>query len=271
MKPKSIVISGAAVVVLCFGATPRLPRERTYTSHYVNVLGTSLELKVGAASEADAGRAEQAVLREIGREAKILSAWDTASEFSRWERTRGKAILVSPELFEVLALFDQWRDRTAGALDASAEAVTRVWKQAEARQTLPLDQELAAAVVAVRQRHWELDAAHRTATHLSATPLALNSFAKSYIAGRAADAALAEPGVRQVVVNIGGDLVVRGEGSERVDIADPKADAENASPTATIAGSRPRRSHQRQLSPRRRDWRLALLAYRGSANRNAVR
>jgi thiamine biosynthesis lipoprotein ApbE len=222
-------------MALCLGAASSHPqRERTYSFHYENVLGTSLELKVLAVSEADAGLAEESALGEIEREARILSAWDAASEFSRWERTRGEAVPVSRELFEVLGLFDQWRERTGGALDASAEAVTRVWKQAEARHTPPSEQERAAAVAAVRQRHWELDAIHRTATHLSGTPLALNSFAKSYIAGHAANAALAEPGVRQVVVNIGGDLVVRGVGSERVDVADPKSDAENAAPIASL-------------------------------------
>jgi thiamine biosynthesis lipoprotein len=40
--------------------------------------------------------------------------------------------------------------------------------------------------------------------------------------------------VRRVVVNIGGDLVVRGEGSELVDVADPKSDAENAAPLAEL-------------------------------------
>ena len=235
MKPKSLVVCGVAALVLSLSATSStVLRERTYAFHYENVLGTSLELKVGAASPEDAGRAEEAALGEIEREAKILSSWDAGSEFSRWERTRGEPVRVSPELLEVLGLFDQWRDRTGGALDASAEAVTRVWKQAEARQELPSGADVAAAVAAVHRKHWQLDTANHTATHLDATPLALNSFTKSYIAGHAADAALAEDGVRRVVVNIGGDLVVRGEGSELVDVADPKSDAENAAPIAEL-------------------------------------
>ena len=86
----------------------------------------------------------------------------------------------------------------------------------------------------MRGPHWSLDAASHTATHLSGTPLVLNSFAKSYIVGHAADAALASPGVKSVVVNIGGDLVVRGDGSEPVNIADPMNDAENSAPAARI-------------------------------------
>lgn len=235
MKPITPIASGVAICVLSLAAlSSTAPRARTYRFNYENVLGTSLELRVGAASEADAERAEAAALAEIEREAKILSAWDPQSEFSRWQRTRGDAIPVSAELFEVLDLFDQWRDRTSGALDASAEAVTRVWKDAEKRGALPSRQELDGAVAAVRLRHWQLDPAQRTATHLDATPLALNSFAKSYIAGHAADAALKEDGVSNIVVNIGGDLVIRGGAGELVDVADPKADAENAAPLATL-------------------------------------
>jgi hypothetical protein len=109
-----------------------------------------------------------------------------------------------------------------------------MWKQAEARHTLPSEQELNDALRAVQRQHWKLDPANRTATHLSTTPLALNSFAKSYIASRAAVAALAQPAVHQVVVNIGGDIVVRGAGRERVDIADPQSDAENGAPIASL-------------------------------------
>jgi thiamine biosynthesis lipoprotein ApbE len=234
MKPKFLLLGGVVLALGLCAASLNLGRSRVWASHYENVLGTSLDLKLGAASEADAQRAEEAVLREIDREARILSAWDASSEFMRWVQTHGEAVPVSRELLEVLGLFDQWRERSGGALDASAEAVTRVWKQAERRGSLPSQSELDAAVAAVRQKHWQLDTERRTATHLSETPLALNSFAKSYIAGHAADAALGERGLRSVVVNIGGDLVVRGAGTEHVDVADPRSDAENSVPIASI-------------------------------------
>ncbi len=74
----------------------------------------------------------------------------------------------------------------------------------------------------------------RTATHTSDAPLALNSFVKSYIAGRAAQAALDSSGAKGVVINIGGDLVVRGDWTEAVDVSDPKSDAENGVPIARL-------------------------------------
>ena len=110
-------------------------RAQLYTTHYENVLGTSFDMKVVSASEAHADEAEAAALAEIDREAKILSSWDPNSEFSRWFRTQGQPVHVSPELFEVLGLFDKWRELTNGALDASAETISRVWQQAANEKT----------------------------------------------------------------------------------------------------------------------------------------
>ena len=204
--------------------------DRLFVSHYENVLGTSLELKVSASSAAVSEKAEAAVLKEIGRLSGILSGYDPNSEFSRWMKTAQTPMKVSPELFEVLGLFDQWRIRTDGALDASAEVITRLWKQAAANGRLPSDADLAQAVNQVRQPHWRLDSAGRTATHLSNAPLMLNSFAKSYIIRHAADAGRATDGVDAIIVNIGGDLVISGNVNETVLISDPKDDAENADP-----------------------------------------
>ena len=203
---------------------------RLFVSHYENVLGTSMELKVLAPSEREASLAENAALKEIARLGRILSGYDTTSEFSHWLHTSGQPVKVSPELFEVLNLFDEWRTRTGGALDASAEVITRLWRQAAARGQVPDQQALSRAVAEVQQPHWRLDSVNQTAIHLSQAPLMLNSFAKSYIIRRAADAAMAASNARATVLNIGGDLVVSGDWKETVQISDPKADAENDAP-----------------------------------------
>lgn len=216
------------------GSSTANERDHLYVFQYENVLGTSLELKVAASSDAQSEKAEQAALAEIDRDAHILSSWDSQSEFSKWFQTKGQPIHVSPELFEVFSLFDRWRGITGGALDPSAEAITRVWKQAAAQKRVPTQSELNAAVDSIQRVHWTLDSANHTATHTDDTPLALNSFVKSYIAGRAADAALAASGAQGLVINIGGDLIVRGDIREPVDVSDPMSDAENGAPISQL-------------------------------------
>ncbi|SEG72281.1 Thiamine biosynthesis lipoprotein ApbE [Bryocella elongata] len=205
---------------------PTGPQLGAWSFHHENVLGTSLQMHVSARDEASAARAEAAALGVFDRQRSILSAWDEHSEFSRWERTRFEAVPVSNDLFAVLAAFDTWRDRTGGALDPSVEAATRLWKSTTAEGRVPTAQEIAATREAVAQPHWILDAQHKTATRVSDTPLALASFAKSWITAKAADAALAA-GATGIMLNVGGDVVARGAMTQVVSITDPRSSADN--------------------------------------------
>ena len=230
----AVVLAVSAAAGIGFGAAETGfaatgPATDVHVYHLENVLGTSLDIKVRAGSNATADKAEAAALAEFDRENGILSAWTPTSEFSRWAKTHGTAERVSPELLEVLELFDAWRARTGGALDASAEAAVQVWKRAAGEGRQPTEVELARAVAEMQRPHWKLDAKAGTATHLDDAPIALNSFAKSYIANHAADAAL-RAGAKGVVLNVGGDIVLRGAIDERVAIANPRADAENDPP-----------------------------------------
>jgi FAD:protein FMN transferase len=159
-----LLAAGAAATMLV------VEREQPYRFQYENVLGTSMDLTVVASSERDAKTAESAVLTRVDLDAHALSAYDPRSEFSLWFQTRDEAVTVSPALFEILDLFDAWRTRTGGALDASAESVSRVWKTATDQGRVPTASELATAVARVRQTHWSLDPLRRTATHTSDTP-----------------------------------------------------------------------------------------------------
>jgi len=206
----------------------------TWTFHHENVLGTSLEIKVRAANLAQAKLAEAAALAEIDRQDKILSAWRADSEFSRWAATRFEAVPVSHDLFAVLAAFDHWRNETTGALDPSAEAAVRLWRRARAEGRNPSDAEIAETVESIAQPHYSLNAVDHTATRLSDVPLALASFAKSYVSEHASDAAI-RAGATGIMLNMGGDVVAHGDLRQVVDIADPRADAENDLPLDRIA------------------------------------
>jgi thiamine biosynthesis lipoprotein ApbE len=234
MRILSVVSASAlALALTSAGGSTIGAREQIVASRYENVLGTSLDVKVLASSRGQAERAEAAVLHEIDRQSGILSSWSPDSEFSRWSRTHNQAIPVSTELLEVLGMYDEWRTRTYGALNASAGEVIGVWKEAERARRLPSQEALQAAAATAGAPQWTLDPAHHTATHTGKAALVLASFTKSYIMDHAADAALRE-GVRSVVLNVGGDIVVRGALTEPVDVSDPRDDAENAEPLSRV-------------------------------------
>jgi thiamine biosynthesis lipoprotein len=87
----------------------------------------------------------------------------------------------------------------------------------------------------VLQQNYVLDPVNHTALRASNAPLILNSFAKSYIMNKACNVAMTIPGVMDLVINIGGDIVVRGNYTEQVQVSNPKADAENDPLVATLA------------------------------------
>lgn len=225
-----------AVVLL--GTSPRsdVPKKASlYVSHYENVLGTSLELKFTSISELEAEKAEEAALAEIDRLSAIFSAYNPNSEFSKWmKQDLNKPVKVSGELFEMLDLFANWKIRTKGALDASATVAGQLWKNAAIKQQLPSKIEISNAVATMQSVHYKLNKENLTATRLDHTPLVMNTFAKSYIINLASDAALTSSKVDAVVVNIGGDLVIKGKVNEAVNVTNPLANAENDAPIVKL-------------------------------------
>ncbi len=210
-------------------------KSQLYVSNHENILGTSLEFKVISASETEVDKAEQAALKEINRLSVIFSAYDINSEFSKWmKQGMNKPVKVSSELFEMLSLFEQWKKKTGGALDASAAVASNLWKNAAISQTVPSKPEIKGAIAEMQTQHYTLDVENSTATRLDNVPLVMNSFAKSYIINKACQAALTASKVSNIVVNIGGDLVVRGSEQDLIYVTNPLENAENDAPLAKL-------------------------------------
>lgn len=228
-------LAGFAVAVPGFATPTPVQAEGLYIAHADNILGTSFSLKVVAHSYRAAAQAEQVVMAELERLTQLLSSYRPNSEFCRWLATAHEPIRVSDELFTVLAGFEHWRQQTGGVLNAAAERINQLWQQAAKSGAVPSVTDRAEAIADAGQQHWQLDAANKTATHLTNTPLRLHTFTKSYILDQAAAAALALPGISAVVLNSGGDLVIRGNWTEPVAVANPRAAAENQLPIARVA------------------------------------
>ncbi len=214
---------------LAIGKNPlktKVKNEKVFKSQFENVLGTSFEMKVKTSATKQAANAEKIALKEINRLSKIVSAYDKNSEFSLWMQTQNTAVKASKELIEVLSLFDSWKTKTKGALNPAAEVVSQVWKTAEKNQVLPSQESIQSAIATANQKHWSIDYTNGTVTHLTNAPLMLNTFVKSYIIDRATKKVIAETGIKGVVMNIGGDILVSGQ-NETIEIADPKASAIN--------------------------------------------
>lgn len=200
------------------------------------VMGTSLEIHVRADGIGAARGAESRILREIDRLAAILSNHDASSEFRRWQAAGAGPVPVSPELFAVLEAADRWREASGGAFEPRVHLLTRLWSRCAEQGRRPTEAELAGARSRMASPAWRLDPSAGTAERLSDATLSLDAIAKGFIVERACEAATAgHPEVRGVVLNAGGDLRACGEAVGSVAVVAPWADADGATPLATIA------------------------------------
>mgnify|MGYP000632668302 FL=1 len=184
-------------------------------AHFEQVLGTSLDLKIVASSFELAEKAEAKVLDEFRRLQSILGSSDS-NEFGQWLKTQGEAVVVSTEISEVLGFFDTWKQESDGALNAAAEEI-----------------KVNGFSDKVNQPHWELG--NGTATHVSDAALRLHTFTKGFVMEKVAEAVMAEPGVTGVLLNVGGDMLAKGDLREAVRVSDPQADAENGLSLSAVA------------------------------------
>ena len=235
MKNRSgllIIHLGLGMVLSLSAATVAPPRQEVF--HHEHVLGTSLELRVRSSVEGSATQAESVVLKEIDRLARIFSGYSPDTEFSRWQRSYQQPVKVSPELFTVLQASEHWRIQSGGAFNPTAEAFTKLWKTAAQQNSQPDPSDLKAMVLEAAQPTLRLDSTAQTAERLSKVPLTLNALAKGYIIEQASAKAARVPGVEGLLLEIGGDLRVRGRFAEPVSITDPHHGEENAAPLTTV-------------------------------------
>ncbi|MCC7054368.1 MAG: FAD:protein FMN transferase [Gemmatimonadaceae bacterium] len=228
----SLMDSRLGLALRAWPALRSASRRQHHTFHYEQVLGTSFELQVTAASYRAAQRAESAALAEVDRLEPILSAWSGTSELACWLMTRDCDVCVSPELVEVLRASEQWRVLTGGAFDPAAQAVITVLRD---HADCALDEETFTTLLsAMHVPRWSLDVARGTARRRTPLAISLDAIAKGYIVARAAARARDVAGVGSVLLNIGGDIQHCGDDTMSVGIADPHAPAENAPPIAVV-------------------------------------
>ncbi len=187
-------------------------------------LGTVVDVHVRAADPAAVDRALAVALAEVDRLERVFTAFDDASDLNRWRR--GELDPPPPELAVVVDLARSWRDRSGGAFDPAAAELGACWAAAAAEDRLPTEEELTAARAAM---------ARTTPDRDHPPPWNLNALAKGAIVDAAVATALAVDGVRDVVVNAGGDLRHHGAEPVLVGIEDPAHPHDNAPPLVVVA------------------------------------
>ena len=133
------------------------------------------------------------------------------SELSRLNaRAAGEPVVVSPDLFRVIAKAREIADRTEGSFDITIRPLADLWGFIWKEYRLPADEELKAVLPRVNFRLVQLDAEKCTVHFLGpGVSLDLGGIAKGYAVDCAMEKLLSI-GVTNAMVKAGGDLRVIG-------------------------------------------------------------
>jgi thiamine biosynthesis lipoprotein len=200
-------------------------------------MGSNLTLVAWTSDEAAVRTAFDAVYKEFDRLDALMSVWKPESDVVRLNTAAGDhPVTVASDTLAALGIAAQVSEWTQGTFDITFGALTDVWKfdqdqddsvptAAQIRQRLPL----------IDYKALVLDATAGTAFLKKKGMRAhLGGIGKGYAVDRAVDI-LRRQGVRDFMIQAGGDLYVggrRGDRSWKLGIADPRAP--DGPPFATI-------------------------------------
>jgi FAD:protein FMN transferase len=180
-------------------------------------MGVDFEVVLYAPDGATADRGLDAAMARIAELDSVLSDYKPESELSRLSAVShvgaGKtapaefpATLVSPELWEVLAVSQEIAAASDGAFDITVGPLTKLWRRARRQKALPEPELFAAARAAVGWRYLKLDVRARTAQLMKANMrLDLGGIAKGYAADEALQK-VSEAGLKRALVRASGDI-----------------------------------------------------------------
>lgn len=201
------------------------------------VFGTLVEISIAGEDPARARAAAQAVLREFDRLHRRLHAWqDSELEALNAAFARGSApVPVAADLAALLRDAADWSRRSEGLFNPAIGNLVRLWgfHADEYSARLPPEAEIQRLVAAAPSMDDLVFTAGRVASRNPAVRLDLGGYAKGYALDRAA-AILRAAGIRNALVNIGGNIIAlgsRGDRPWRVGIQHPR----RAGALATLA------------------------------------
>ena len=200
------LLAGAAALAYFLGNTPSSARVETRF-----LMDTLVTLTVWGAQDDEARRAVSAAfeaLEAVDREMAGVPGTPL------WDLNQAGHGVLSPRMADVLTASIRWARRTGGTFDPTVAPLLDLWDIPAGPHSPPSADAVASALVRVGWQRVSWDAAGRR-VELGGTSLDFGGIAKGYALDRAAEA-LRGAGVRDFIVDAGGDLFVSGaKGKDR--------------------------------------------------------
>jgi thiamine biosynthesis lipoprotein len=203
--------------------------ERTHET-----MGTEVKVSVWTRDESGARLAADRVFAEFDRLDALMSVWKDGSDVQRLNAAAGThAVPVSPEVIETLETARQVSEWTEGAFDVTFGALSGLWKfdTQDKDERIPDRGEVVKRLPLVNFRDLVVDKGAGTAfLKREGMRVNLGGIGKGYAVDRGV-AVLGRSGVRDFIIQAGGDMYVagrRGDRPWRVGIRDPRGPADRS-------------------------------------------
>jgi FAD:protein FMN transferase len=190
--------------------------RRRLVRRTVPVMGTVAELAVVTRDDRAAHGALDAAVAELRRVERLMTRFDNASDIGRANLGAcRRPVAVSAATAAVVAAALRWADVDGSAFDPAIGRAAALW-DVNRRTTPPADADVAR--LAARGLHRQVETGHHAGEDVLVfrdpdVALDLGGIAKGYAVDRAV-AALREWGVRDGLVNAGGDLYALGNSAD---------------------------------------------------------
>jgi len=211
----------------------RLSGETMGTTFNITAIGDDLDEEALAVS----------VQQTLDAVNSKMSNWDPNSEVSNFSASSSTdPVSVSPEFAYVIAAANDVHDKSGGAFDVTLGPLIELWGfgPRKPEDPVPSDAEIEAALNAVGQnRLLSLDQEAGTLAKSDAgAGINLSAIAKGYGIDAVAQA-LADAGIENYMVEIGGDLVAKGENDKgetwRIGVEKPEQGAQSIQLVVPVA------------------------------------
>lgn len=190
------------------------------------LMGTMVEITVAAASEREARSAMASALEEIERVEVLLSSHRPTSLVAKINReAHASPVLVNDEIYGLLKSSLAYSRAGGGAFDITVWPLMQLWKFERGGEVPPRNA-IAEKLPLVGYRNLILDDAERSVGfQVDGMGLDLGAIAKGWAVDRAI-ATLKERGIRNAIVDAGGDLRIigghPGKGYWRIGVQHPR-------------------------------------------------
>jgi thiamine biosynthesis lipoprotein len=168
-------------------------------------MGSTVVFSAYSPSEVRITKAFEAAKAEVERLSAILTDYDPSSELSQLHG-HSEVNSLSDDLFQVLLAAEDWHRESHGGFDVAIGNLTRLWRAARKRETVPSSEEIRIALQHSGWQHVELNREKKTLRLLDPeVRIDLGGIAAGFIVDRAFEV-IQSHGLQRCLINAAGDI-----------------------------------------------------------------